>query len=100
RSRVQPSGGATVEPFIITYEGSTPSLADDVFVAPGAVLEGMVTLGPRTSIWYSSVLRGDSDRIVTGADCNIQDGCVLHADPDQPTVLGDRVSLGHGAIVH
>ena len=89
-----------MRPIIVTYDGNAPHVADDAFVAPGAVLEGMVTLGARSSVWYSSVLRGDTAPITVGADCNVQDGCVLHADPDYPTVLGDRVSLGHGAIVH
>ncbi len=71
-----------------------------VFLAPGAVVVGDVTIGPRSSVWFQSVLRGDVEKIVVGADTNIQDGCVLHADPGFPCVLGDRVTLGHGAIVH
>ncbi len=71
-----------------------------VFVAPGAVITGQVTLGPESSVWFGCVLRGDVNTITIGAQCNIQDGCILHVDSDKPLRLGDRVSLGHGAIVH
>jgi carbonic anhydrase/acetyltransferase-like protein (isoleucine patch superfamily) len=70
------------------------------FLAPGAVVLGDVTIGPRSSVWFHAVLRGDVEKIVIGAETNVQDGCVLHADPGFPCRLGDRVSLGHGAIVH
>ena len=89
-----------MEPFITAYDGREPRLADGLFIAPGAVLEGAITLGARSSVWYGCVLRADTEQIVAGEDCNIQDGCILHADPGQPTILGDRVSLGHGAVVH
>src|SRR5688500_15169659 len=70
------------------------------FIAPGAVVLGDVTVGPRSSVWFQAVLRGDVEKIIVGAETNIQDGCVLHADPGFPCMLGDRVTLGHGAIVH
>jgi carbonic anhydrase/acetyltransferase-like protein (isoleucine patch superfamily) len=64
------------------------------------VIIGAVTLGEGTSVWYGCVLRADGGTITVGRDVNIQDGSILHADPGFPAVLGDRVSLGHGAIVH
>jgi carbonic anhydrase/acetyltransferase-like protein (isoleucine patch superfamily) len=70
------------------------------FVAPGAVIVGDVTLGPRSSVWYQAVLRGDVAKIIIGADSNVQDGSILHADAGYPCTLGQRVTLGHGAIVH
>lgn len=77
-----------------------PDVAAALFVAPGAVVVGDVTLGSGTSVWYACVLRGDGGSITVGDDVNIQDGCVLHADPGFPAVVGDRVSIGHGAVVH
>ncbi len=78
-----------------------PELIDaSVFVAPGAVITGRVTLGRESSVWFGCVLRGDINEITIGAQCNIQDGCILHVDGDKPLRMGDRVSLGHGAIVH
>lgn len=70
------------------------------FIAPGAAVLGDVTIGANSSVWYSAVIRGDSEKIVIGSATNIQDGCILHADPGYPCTLGDRVTLGHGAIVH
>ncbi len=77
-----------------------PTLAADVYVAPGAHVIGRVTLGPRVSIWFGAVLRGDNDPIVIGADSNVQDGAMVHADPGVPTTIGRGVTIGHHAIVH
>lgn len=78
----------------------TPTLGEAVYIARGAVVLGDVTLGDRASVWYNAVLRGDINRIVVGADSNIQDNAVLHLADDYPCVIGDRVTVGHGAIVH
>lgn len=77
-----------------------PSIHPDAWIAPGAVVVGRVTLGRGSSVWYGSVLRADDDEIVVGAECNIQDQCCLHVDPQEPVILGDRVTLGHRAVVH
>jgi len=71
-----------------------------VFIAPGAVITGQVTLGPETSVWFGCVLRGDVNTITIGAQTNIQDGSILHVDGNKPLRLGNRISLGHGAIAH
>lgn len=70
------------------------------FISPGAVVLGDVTIGEHSSVWFNAVIRGDTERIVIGKETNIQDGCILHADAGFPCTLGDRVTLGHGAIVH
>jgi carbonic anhydrase/acetyltransferase-like protein (isoleucine patch superfamily) len=85
---------------VISLEGHRPSFDTAAFVAPGAVLIGRVTVGAESSIWYGAVLRGDTETITIGAQSNIQDGAVVHADPGFPATIGDRVSVGHGAIVH
>jgi carbonic anhydrase/acetyltransferase-like protein (isoleucine patch superfamily) len=94
----QGEGDRRVNP--ITIAGHTPRIAADAFVAPTAVVAGRVTIGAATSVWYGSVLRAEDEEVVLGAGCNVQDGCVLHADPGFPCVLGDHVSLGHRAVVH
>jgi carbonic anhydrase/acetyltransferase-like protein (isoleucine patch superfamily) len=70
------------------------------FVAPGAVVVGDVTLGARSGVWFNAVLRGDIDRIVVGEDSNVQDGSVVHADEGSPSLVGARVTIGHGAVIH
>jgi len=78
-----------------------PELVDpSAWIAPGAVVLGDVTLGAEATVWYAAVIRGDSAPILIGRQTNVQDGCVLHADEGLPCTLGDRVTLGHGAIVH
>jgi carbonic anhydrase/acetyltransferase-like protein (isoleucine patch superfamily) len=70
------------------------------YIAPGAIVIGEVTIAAEASIWFNAVVRGDSEAIEIGPGSNVQDGCVLHADPGRPCKLGQRVTLGHGAIVH
>ncbi|ETK35394.1 gamma carbonic anhydrase family protein [Microbispora sp. ATCC PTA-5024] len=87
--------------YIAALDGdAVPDIHPEAWVAPGAVVVGRVRLGSGANVWYGSVLRGDDERIEVGADCNIQDLCCLHADPGEPAVLEDRVSLGHRAVVH
>ena len=76
------------------------SIHPTCFIAPGAVVVGAVSVGAEASLWYGVVVRGDMEMVSIGAQTNVQDGCILHADPGLPCVLGERVSLGHGAIVH
>jgi carbonic anhydrase/acetyltransferase-like protein (isoleucine patch superfamily) len=94
-----PSADA-LRPLILSVGERQPAVDGAAFLAPGAVLVGAVTLGEGTSVWYGCVLRADTGPIAVGRDVNIQDGSILHADMEFPTRLGDRVSLGHGAIVH
>ena len=61
---------------------------------------GDVTLGPRASVWYGTVLRGDMDRIVVGEATNLQDGTIVHVDAGRPALIGARVGVGHRAILH
>lgn len=77
-----------------------PRIHPTAFVAPGATIVGDVTLRDETSVWYSAVLRGDINRIVVGAQTNIQDGAIVHLADDFPALIGERVTVGHGAIVH
>lgn len=85
---------------IITFEGRTPALGDAVFVAPGAVLIGRVTLDAEVSIWYGAVLRGDEEDIRVGAGSNIQDNSVCHVDEGFPLTVGARVTVGHSVTLH
>ena len=78
-----------------------PELIDaTAFIADSAVIRGDVTIRAESSVWFGAVIRGDAEKIHIGHSTNVQDGCILHADPGYPCVLGDRVTLGHGAIVH
>lgn len=70
------------------------------FVAPGAVVVGDVTLGARASVWFNTVVRGDTAPVSVGDDTNLQDNSTVHVDEGLPAVIGARVTVGHRAIVH
>lgn len=71
-----------------------------VFIAPGAVVVGDVSLAEEVSIWFNATLRGDTTPIRVGAGSNIQEGCILHADPGFPAIISTGVTVGHGAVIH
>lgn len=90
----------TSVPQQISFGGKTPAVDQEAWVAPNATLIGDVTLAARASVFYGAVLRADSASIVIGAGSNIQDGVVVHADPNFPTTVGDGVTVGHAAVLH
>jgi carbonic anhydrase/acetyltransferase-like protein (isoleucine patch superfamily) len=85
---------------ILTYEGNTPKISENVFIAPTAVVIGAVEIQEGASIWYGAVLRGDMAPITVGRNTNIQDNCTVHTDHGQPTVIGSGVTIGHNAVIH
>src|ERR1051326_4790883 len=85
---------------IFPFQGVWPDIAEDVFIAPGAMIIGDVTIGAGASIWYNAVIRGDSAPIVIGRRTNVQDNCTLHIDADAPLTIGEECTIGHNAVVH
>ncbi len=71
-----------------------------LFKANNATVVGDVTIGEQVGIWFGAVVRADKDRIVIGDRSNIQDNCVVHTSRGFPVILGQDVSVGHGAILH
>ncbi len=82
------------------HNNKQPQLAPDCWIAESANVSGDVEIGRESSIWFGAVMRGDTDSIRIGSQSNIQDLCCLHGDPGFPCIIGDRVTVGHGAIVH
>jgi len=88
-------------PTILAFEGKRPAIDPSAWIAPTAALIGDVTIGPHASVWFHCVLRGDTNFIRIGARTNVQDGSILHVNRKTfPCILGDDVTVGHGAIVH
>ena len=86
---------------IIAFNGTSPAIAADAFIAPGARIIGNVTIGARASIWYNCVVRGDVGAITIGARTNIQDGSVVHVTGGKfNTVIGEDCLIGHLAMIH
>jgi carbonic anhydrase/acetyltransferase-like protein (isoleucine patch superfamily) len=77
-----------------------PQLAASAFIAAEATLIGEVILGEQASVWPGAVIRGDNEPIRLGAGTNVQEGAVLHADPGFPLIIGERVTIGHQAMLH
>jgi carbonic anhydrase/acetyltransferase-like protein (isoleucine patch superfamily) len=84
---------------IIPMNGHTPQISPSAFIAPTAVLIGNVVIGEGSSIFYGAVLRGDQGRIVIGSGTNVQDNVTIHIPEDGTTVVGDNVTIGHGAVL-
>lgn len=70
------------------------------FVADNATVFGNVIVGAEVTILFSAVVRGDTEAIRIGSQSNIQDLCVIHADPGSPCRIGNRVTVGHSAVIH
>ncbi|GHH50375.1 gamma carbonic anhydrase family protein [Streptomyces candidus] len=87
-------------PLVMGVGGKQPRLAPGAFAAPTSVVVGEVTMAEGASLWYHAVLRADCGPIVLGADSNIQDNCTVHVDPGFPVTVGERVSVGHNAVLH
>lgn len=86
---------------ILSFEDKSPKVANGVFVAPDALIIGDVEIGEGTSIWYGAIVRADVHWIKIGKKTNIQDKCVCHVtEGTAPLIVGDEVTVGHGAILH
>ncbi|ALC24550.1 gamma carbonic anhydrase family protein [Streptomyces pristinaespiralis] len=80
--------------------GKEPAIDPEAFAAPTSVVMGDVSVAAGASVWYQTVLRADCGPITIGAGSNIQDNCTVHSDPGFPVTVGERVSVGHNAILH
>jgi len=85
---------------IRSFRGMKPRIAASAYIDPGAHVIGDVEIGERSTVWPEVVLRGDIEPIRIGMETNIQDGTVIHTDKGFPAIIGDRVSVGHAAILH
>jgi gamma-carbonic anhydrase len=85
---------------LFPYRHIQPKIHPSVFIAPTASIIGRVELAERVSIWFNTVIRGDINSITVGKETNIQDSCVLHVTNVHPVILGERITVGHGAILH
>ena len=85
---------------ILAFRGKFPKVDSSVFIAENATVIGDVEIGPESNIWFYSVVRGDQNYIKIGANCCIQDCCILHVENELPLIIEDNVAFGHRAIAH
>ena len=81
-------------------DGTQPRVADSAWVADSAQVMGNVVLGEDSSVWFGTVIRGDTETITVGRGSNIQDASVLHADIGKPLTIGENVTVGHQVMLH
>ena len=85
---------------ILPFKNKKPRIHSSVFIAPGAHVIGDVKLDRGVSVWFTAVLRGDLAPIRVGEGTNVQEGCVLHVDYEQPCILKKGIIMGHQAVAH
>ncbi len=85
---------------IYSLDDKHPKVAEGAWVADSAQVMGAVELGVNASVWFGTVIRGDTETIVIGEGSNIQDGSVLHADIGKPLTVGKNVTVGHQVMLH
>ncbi len=83
-----------------TFLKTEPKIHEDSYIHPNATIIGDVTIGEKVSVWPTCVLRGDINYIKVGKGTNIQDGAIVHLADDYPAIIGEYVTVGHGAIIH
>ncbi|WP_436883324.1 gamma carbonic anhydrase [Mammaliicoccus sciuri] len=85
---------------IKSFKGQKPQIDQSCYIAENATLIGDITIGPKSSVWFDSVIRGDVAPTIIGEGVNIQDLCCLHQSPNQPLIIEDFVTVGHKVTLH
>ncbi|WP_025905247.1 gamma carbonic anhydrase family protein [Mammaliicoccus sciuri] len=85
---------------IKSFKGQKPQIDQSCYIADNATLIGDITIGPKSSVWFNSVIRGDVAATIIGEGVNIQDLCCLHQSPNQPLIIEDFVTVGHKVTLH
>ncbi len=85
---------------IMEFSGKKPQIAPGAFVAPTAAIIGDVIIEEGASIWFGAILRGDFGKIIVGKDTSIQDNVVVHTMAEGETIIGDKVTVAHGSVLH
>jgi len=85
---------------IYPYKGKTPIIDDSAFIADYVTITGDVTIGPETTIWFNTVIRGDVAPTIIGSKVSIQDLSCLHQSPNNPIIIEDEVTIGHQVTLH
>ncbi|MCD8895082.1 gamma carbonic anhydrase family protein [Mammaliicoccus sciuri] len=85
---------------IKSFKGQKPQIDQSCYISENATLIGDITIGPKSSVWFNSVIRGDVAPTIIGEGVNIQDLCCLHQSPNQPLIIEDFVTVGHKVTLH
>lgn len=94
----EPASNGLLPAFLLA--NSAPDVHSSALIVPGSVVIGAAFLGAESSVWYGTVIRADINKIIVGAQSNVQDNSVLHVSDDCACIVGERVTIGHRAVVH
>lgn len=84
----------------LQFNGVAPSINENAYVSESVDIIGDVKVEENVSIWFGARLRADMNKIVIGANSNIQENAVVHVDIESPVIIGENVTIGHSAIIH
>ena len=85
---------------VMEFEGVTPKIDENTYISESVDIIGKVEILENANIWFGTRLRGDMNNIVIGENTNIQENSVVHVDSKSPCIIGNNVTIGHGAIIH
>ena len=85
---------------VMEFEGVTPKIDENTYISESVDIIGKVEILENANIWFGTRLRGDMNNIVIGRNTNIQENSVVHVDSKSPCIIGNNVTIGHGAIIH
>lgn len=85
---------------VMEFEGVTPKIYENTYISESVDIIGKVEILENANIWFGTRLRGDMNNIVIGRNTNIQENSVVHVDSNSPCIIGNNVTIGHGAIIH
>ena len=85
---------------IIDFDGVKPKINEDTYISESVDIIGKVEIEDNVNIWFGTRLRADMNKIVIGANTNIQENSVVHVDINSPCIIGKNVTIGHGTIIH
>lgn len=84
----------------LQFNGVAPSINENAYVSESVDIIGDVKVEENVSIWFGARLRADMNKIVIGANSNIQENAVVHVDIESPVIIGENVTIGHSVIIH
>ncbi len=85
---------------IYPFKDKNPKIDPSVYIADNAVVTGDVTIDEESTIWFSTVIRGDVAPTIIGKRCSIQDLSCIHQSPNNPVIIEDEVTVGHQVTLH
>ncbi len=85
---------------IKSFDGKFPKIHQSVYISENASIIGDVEIGENSSVWFGAVIRGDVCNVKIGNNSNVQDNSVIHVNYNMPSIIGDFVTVGHGAVIH